>query len=420
MNFFQTTLPNGIRVITDRVDTVETVTLGVWVNVGSRNEAEEVSGVSHFLEHMAFKGTARRTALDIAVEIENVGGQLNAYTSRDTTVYYATVLKDNVDLAVDIIADILIHSKLDEEELNRERAVILQEISQVRDTPDDIVFDHFQQTAYPDQPLGRPVLGSAENVRNMSRASLLSYVNAEYGADRMILSAAGNIEHNYLVDLANKTFTNLKQHSGKKVGAGIYRGGDFREFKPLEQLHLVIGFEGAGYLDAHYYPLGVLSTALGGGTSSRFFQEVREKLGLAYSVYTFTSPHDDGGLFGIYAGTSEDQSEKLVDVVCGEFRRVAEEPLHKDEIARAKTQIKAGVLMSLENTASRAERISRQLLIYGHVITADEMSKKIDQVTEEEIRAAAEGLLKSTPTLSAVGPVKSLPSCEKIKQCLAI
>ena len=406
--------------ITDRVDTVETVTLGVWVNVGSRNEEEKVSGVSHFLEHMAFKGTARRTALDIAVEIENVGGQLNAYTSRDTTVYYATVLKENVDLAVDIIADILVHSKLDEEELNRERAVILQEISQVRDTPDDIVFDHFQQTAYPDQPLGRPVLGSADNVRHMSRESLLSYVNAEYGADRMILSAAGNIEHNYLVDLANKTFTNLKQHSGKKVGAGIYRGGDFREFKPLEQLHLVIGFEGAGYLDDQYYPLGVLSTALGGGMSSRFFQEVREKRGLAYSVYTFTSPHDDGGLFGIYAGTSEEQSEKLVDVVCDELRRVAEEPLHKDEIARAKTQIKAGVLMSLENTASRAERISRQLLIYGHVVTADEMSKKIDQVTEEEIRAAAEGLLKSIPTLSAVGPVKSLPSYEKIKQCLAM
>jgi len=402
------------------VDTVETVTLGVWVNVGSRNEDEEVSGVSHFLEHMAFKGTARRTALDIAVEIENVGGQLNAYTSRDTTVYYATVLKENVDLAVDIIADILIHSKLDEEELNRERAVILQEISQVRDTPDDIVFDHFQQAAYPDQPLGRPVLGSADNVRHMSRESLLSYVNAEYGADRMILSAAGNIEHNYLVDLANKTLTNLKRHSGKKVGTGIYRGGDFREFKTLEQLHLVIGFEGAGYLDDQYYPLGVLSTALGGGMSSRFFQEVREKRGLAYSVYTFTSPYDDGGLFGIYAGTSEEQSAELVEVVCDELRRVADQPLHKDEIARAKTQIKAGVLMSLENTASRAERISRQLLIYGHVITADEMSKKIDQVTEEEIRAVAEGLLKSTPTLSSVGPVKSLPSYEKIKQGLAI
>ncbi|MEE2662293.1 MAG: pitrilysin family protein [Pseudomonadota bacterium] len=420
MNFSQTTLPNGIRVITDRVDTVETVTLGVWVNVGSRNEDEEVSGVSHFLEHMAFKGTARRTALDIAVEIENVGGQLNAYTSRDTTVYYATVLKENVDLAVDIIADILIHSKLDEEELNRERAVILQEISQVRDTPDDIVFDHFQQAAYPDQPLGRPVLGSAETVRHMSREGLLSYVNAEYGADRMILSAAGNIEHNYLVDLANKTLTNLKQHSGKKVGTGIYSGGDFREFKALEQLHLVIGFEAAGYLDDQYYPLGVLSTALGGGMSSRFFQEVREKRGLAYSVYTFTSPYDDGGLFGIYAGTSAEQSEKLIDVVCEELRRVAEKPLHKDEIARAKTQIKAGVLMSLENTASRAERISRQLLIYGHVITADEMSKKIDQVTEEEIRVVAEGLLKSTPTLSAVGPVNSLPSYEKITQCLAM
>jgi len=418
VDFTQTVLPNGLRVVTDRLDTVETVTLGVWVNVGSRNEEEELSGISHFLEHMAFKGTGRRTALDIAVEIENVGGQLNAYTSRDTTVYYATVLKENVELAVDIIADILINSKLEEEELNRERAVILQEISQVKDTPDDIVFDHFQQVAYPDQPLGRPVLGSAENVQNMSRESLLSYVNAEYGADRMILSAAGNIEHKYLVDLANKTLTKLKQHCGKKVGAGKYSGGDFREFKALEQLHLVIGFEGAGYLDDHYYSLGVLSTALGGGMSSRFFQEVREKRGLAYSVYTFTSSYEDGGLFGVYAGTSEQQSEKLVDVVCAELRRVAEEPLHNDEIARAKTQIKAGVLMSLENTASRAERISRQLLIHGHVITVDEMSKRIDQVTGEDIRAVAESLLESTPTLSAVGPTNFLPSYEKIAKSL--
>ena len=420
MNFAQHRLSNGLRIVTDRVDTVETVTLGVWVNAGSRNEREKVNGVSHFLEHMAFKGTERRTALDIAVAIEDVGGHLNAYTSRDTTVYYATVLKEDLGLAFDIIADILINSAFDENELARERAVILQEISQVNDTPDDIVFDNFQRAAYPNQPLGRPILGTADNVRSMPRDTLLSYINTEYGADRMILSAAGNLDHDDLVNRAAAAFAPLKAHTGDDVLPGRYRGGESRELRDLEQLHLVLGFEGAGYTNQEYYPLGVLSTALGGGMSSRLFQEIREKRGLVYSVYTFLSAYADGGLFGIYAGTSEDQSDQLIRVICEELRRVADNPLRADEIDRAKTQIKAGILMSLESSASRAERLARQLMIHNQIKSVEEISRRIDQVTSDDIRKVAERMLETSPTIAAIGSVGRVPGYDSISRCLAV
>jgi len=412
-------LPGGMQVVTDRMESVESVTLGVWVNAGARNEPVEINGVSHLLEHMAFKGTARRSALDIAVEIENVGGHLNAYTSRESTVYYATVLKEDADLALDIVSDILMNSAFDDDELARERAVVLQEIGQANDTPDDIIFDTFQETAYPDQPLGRPILGRADVVGVMPRESLVGYMGAQYGGERMVLSAAGNLDHDALVRLAEKAFSGVSPSTAAAAAPGHYIGGDAREIRDLEQAHLVMGFEGVGYDDDDYYPLAVLSTALGGGMSSRLFQEIREKRGLVYSIYTFSSAYQDSGLFGLYAGTGEDEVAELMSVVCDELRGVAADFLADDEIRRARAQIKSGVLMSLESTSSRAERLARHLQVYGRIIPIDEISRRIDAVSAVDIQRVAARLLTSAPTLTSLGPVGRLEDYEAVKARLA-
>ena len=415
MTVEQATLPGGMRLVTDQMDSVESVSLGVWVNAGARNETAEINGVSHLLEHMAFKGTARRSALDIAVEIENVGGHLNAYTSRESTVYYATVLKEDAALALDIVSDILMNSTFADDELARERAVVLQEIGQANDTPDDIIFDTFQETAYPDQPLGRAILGTTDIVSQMPRETLKGYIDTQYGSDRMILSAAGNLDHDALAGLAEKAFGSVTASQAAEPQAGVYSGGDNREVRDLEQAHLVMGFEGVGYDDDDYYPLAVLSTALGGGMSSRLFQEVREKRGLVYSIYTFSSAYQDGGLFGLYAGTGEEEVAELVSVVCDELKRVAADRMDGEEIARSRAQIKAGVLMSLESTSSRAERVARHLQIYNRIIPVDEIARRIDSVTAEDVRRVAERLLTSPPTLAALGPVGGLPDYETVK-----
>ena len=415
MTVNQGTLPGGMRFVTDRMDSVESVSLGVWVNAGARNETADINGVSHLLEHMAFKGTARRSALDIAVEIENVGGHLNAYTSRESTVYYATVLKEDAALALDIVSDILLNSTFADDELARERAVVLQEIGQANDTPDDIIFDTFQETAYPDQPLGRAILGTADIVSTMPRDTLKGYIDAQYGSDRMILSAAGNLDHDTLADLAEKAFGGVRASQAEAPQPGVYTGGDNREIRDLEQAHLVMGFEGVGYGDDDYYALAVLSTALGGGMSSRLFQEVREKRGLVYSIYTFSSAYQDGGLFGLYAGTGEEEVAELVTVVCDELRRAAADTMAEEEVARSRAQIKAGVLMSLESTSSRAERIARHLQVYDRVIPVDEIARRIDSVTAEDVRRVAERLLTSAPTLTALGPVGGLQDYDTVK-----
>ena len=415
MTVNQGTLPGGMRFVTDRMDSVESVSLGVWVNAGARNETADINGVSHLLEHMAFKGTARRSALDIAVEIENVGGHLNAYTSRESTVYYATVLKEDAALALDIVSDILLNSTFADDELARERAVVLQEIGQANDTPDDIIFDTFQETAYPDQPLGRAILGTADIVSTMPRDTLKGYIDAQYGSDRMILSAAGNLDHDTLADLAEKAFGGVRASQAEAPQPGVYTGGDNREIRDLEQAHLVMGFEGVGYGDDDYYALAVLSTALGGGMSSRLFQEVREKRGLVYSIYTFSSAYQDGGLFGLYAGTGEAEVAELVSVVCDELRRAAADTMAEDEVARSRAQIKAGILMSLESTSSRAERVARHLQVYDRVIPVDEIARRIDSVTAEDVRRVAERLLTSNPTLTALGPVGGLQDYDTVK-----
>jgi predicted Zn-dependent peptidase len=408
-----TTLANGLRVATDSMDGVETVSLGAWVGVGTRNERADANGVAHLVEHMLFKGTPSRTAFAISEQIENVGGHLNAYTTREHTAYYAKILADDAPLALDIIADMLQHSLIDDDELNRERAVVLQEIGQAIDTPDDIVFDHFQATAFPDQALGRPVLGSAETVGRLERPTLTEYLARHYAAPGVVVAAAGRIGHDAFVEMVDRAFRALPAHAETGVEPARYLGGDFRESRDLEQLHLILGFEGISVHDPDYYAHSVLSTLLGGGMSSRLFQEVREKRGLVYSIYSFAGTYRDGGLFGIYAGTGPDQAAELMPILCHEISRLTED-ITEAELARARAQLKAGTLMALESSMSRCEHLGQQMLVYGRPIATEEIVQRIEAVDLTAVTRAAHHLGRSPPTVTALGPLDGLESYERI------
>src|SRR5215471_355979 len=412
------TLTNGLRVATDSVESVDTVSLGIWIDVGTRHEPAEINGVAHFLEHMAFKGTERRSALAIAEEIEAVGGHLNAYTSRESTAYYAKVLKEDLPLAIDILSDILQNSTFDREEIERERAVILQEIGQANDTPDDIIFDYFQERAYPDQAMGRPVLGSPEIIRGLHRDDVVTYLRDHYGARRMVLAAAGNLEHERLVDLAETLLSALPADRPVTTEPARYTGGDRREERDLEQLHLVLGFPGVVLSDPDYYAASVLSTAFGGGMSSRLFQEIREKRGLVYTIHSFVHGYRDGGLFGVYAGTGEEEVADLTPALCEEAMRL-EDGLTEIELNRAKTQIKAGLLMSLESTSARCEQLAQHLLIYGTPFDPPEVVRRIEAVDEEAIRRVVTRWSSAPPTVAALGPLSRLEEYDKLQVRLA-
>ncbi len=413
-----TTLPNGLRVLTDSMPTVETVSLGAWVDVGTRHETADINGISHLMEHMAFKGTERRSAQDIAEQIENVGGHLNAYTSREQTAYYAKVLKEDMPLAVDIVADILQNAVFDPEELKREQAVVIQEINQAIDTPDDIVFDHFQATAYPNQALGRPVLGTPDTVRGIDRDTLHSFLHGSYTAPAVVVTAAGNIDHDAFVAQVQRQFTGLKGSAGPKPEPAVYTGGDFREARDLEQVHVVLGFDGVPYDHPQFYAAAVLSTLLGGGMSSRLFQEIRERRGLVYSIYSFASSYTDGGLFSIYAGTGEDEVAELIPVMCDEIVRVGD-GVTDAEMTRARAQLKAGILMSLESTSSRCEQLARQVLAYGRALTTDEVVAHIEAVDAAAVRDAVGLVLRGAPTLAVLGSLKNVEDYDKVKERLA-
>jgi len=412
------TLANGLRIVTDRIDTVDTASLGLWVDVGTRHEAPEVNGAAHFLEHMAFKGTERRSARAIAEEIEAVGGHLNAYTSRESTAYYAKVLKEDVALALDILADILLHSSFDPTEFERERTVILQEIGQANDTPDDIIFDHFQERAFPDQAMGRPVLGSPDIIRGLGREAVIAYLRDHYGAARMVLSASGNLDHDRFVALAEELLSAMPAERLVTTEPARYIGGEHRQGRDLEQLHLVLGFPGLPLGDPDYYAASVLSTAFGGGMSSRLFQEVREKRGLVYTIHSFAHSFRDGGLFGIYAGTGEAEAGELVPVLCDETMRLAD-GLTEIELARAKAQMKAGLLMSLESTGARCEQMAQHMLIYGTPFDPADLVRRVEAVDNAAIGRVVAGWRAAPPTLAALGPVGQLEDFERLRARLA-
>lgn len=412
-----TVLPNGLQIVTDNMDEVDTVSLGIWVDIGAMYEPAEINGISHLLEHMAFKGTTSRTARQIAEEIENVGGYINACTSRETTSYYIKVLKEDTALAVDILADILRNSIFDPEEFEREKTVVLQEINQSLDTPDDIVFEHFQTCAFPNQPAGRPVLGSVETVMGISRETLDSYMKTNYTPNRMVISAGGKINHDEFVRLIEKYFGSMSAKDGLTAPDVVYKGGEYRENKSLEQVNLVLGFPGVSVFDDDYYTAHVLSTILGGGMSSRLFQEIREKRGLVYSVFSFNAAAIKGGLFGIYAGTGEAEAAELLPAVCDEILKIRQS-VTKEELVRAKAQLKAGILMSMETTTTRAEQNAAQLLAFGRLKEKEEILDKIVNTTEDDVTNLAERMFSQTPSLACLGPVKHVMSYDKLAETL--
>ena len=412
-----TTLDNGFRIVTERMPGLKSASLGVWVSAGCRNERLQQNGIAHFLEHMAFKGTKKRNALQIAEEIEDVGGYINAYTSREMTAYYVRVLEDDVPLALDVISDIVLNSIFDPKELEIERGVILQEIGQSLDTPDDIIFDWLQDTAYPDQAMGRAILGSTENVRSFSREDLQNFVTEHYGPEQMVLSAAGSVDHDALVEEARSLFGDLNRTPKFSNEPSKFIGGEVRVIKDLEQAHFALSFESASYLDDNIYTAQIFSTALGGGMSSRLFQEIREKRGLCYSIYASAGAFADSGMLTIYSGTSSNDISGLANITIDEIKRSASD-MTDEEVARSRSQMKAGMLMGLEGASARCERLARTILIFNRVPDLDEIVSKIDAVNAEHVKEFAQNLCNSSVAYALYGPVKNAPDASELEKRL--
>ncbi|KRE24804.1 peptidase M16 [Bosea sp. Root483D1] len=416
-----TTLPSGLRIVSERMDHASTVSLGIWIGAGARDELPHEHGLAHLLEHMAFKGTARRSALQIAEEIESVGGDLNAATSVEYTCYTARVLGQDLPLAVDILADILTHPSLTEEELAREKGVILQEIGAVQDTPDDLVYDRFLQAAFPEQPLGRPILGTAETVKSFTPDAIRAYLGRHYHAGNMVLAAAGAVDHAELVALAEQALTGLPAQPASAPEArspAVYQGGEARIDGDEEQVHIVLGFPGKPFSNGAHYPLQIFSAVLGGGLSSRLFQEVRERRGLAYAIDAFHWPFSDCGVFGISAGTAPEDVGELVEVALDCLSQAARD-VSEVEVARARAQMKVGLLASLESPGGKLEQMARQVLVFGRAIPREELARRLDAVSLADVRAAGQALLDGVVTVAAVGPLDDLAPASAVRAMLA-
>ena len=413
-----TRLPSGLAVVTDRMEHLESASLGVWVGAGSRDEKPDEHGISHLLEHMAFKGTSRRTARQIAETIEAVGGDLNAATSVESTGYFARVLKADVPLALDVLADILSDPTFDPEELRREQNVIVQEIGATEDAPDDLVFDRLQETAFPDQPVGRSILGTPDTVRSFNAARLRSYLTRNYRAPDMLIAAAGAVEHRRIVEEAEKRFASFAGPAGPAPEPARFSGGTRVETRDLEQVHIAMALEGVAVKHPDLYSMQVFTSALGGGMSSRLFQEVREIRGLCYTIHAFHMPYSDIGMFGLYAGTDETDAPELMRVVIDQIGN-ATETLNEAEVNRAKAQMKAGLLMALESSEARIGQLARQMLAYGRPIPLEEIVAKVDAVTVESARAAGRALVnRGRPAIAALGPGNGLESTAAIAESL--
>jgi predicted Zn-dependent peptidase len=387
-----TTLKSGIKVVTDTMPHLETASLGVWVNSGSRDERLDEHGISHLLEHMAFKGTRRRTARQIAEEIEAVGGDLNAATGAESTAYYARVLKADVPLALDVLSDILSDPVFDREELVREQNVIIQEIGAVADTPDDLIFEHLQAIAFPDQPLGRSILGTPKTVRSFDSAKLRTYLDRNYRAPDVIVGAAGAVDHDVVVTETEKRFAAFNGAASPAPEPARFGGGTHVERRELEQVHIALALAGVSVTDPSLYSLQVFTNVLGGGMSSRLFQEAREKRGLCYSIHSFHMPYSDVGMFGLYAGTDAADTSELMRLIVDEIANTAE-TISEPELARSKAQMKVGLLMALESSGDRIGQLVRQLMAWGRPIPLDELVQKVEAVTVESARAAGRALI---------------------------
>jgi predicted Zn-dependent peptidase len=409
----RTVLPSGLRIITEAIPTTRSIALGVWVGIGSRDETPAMSGASHFLEHLLFKGTHKRTALQISAEIEAVGGETNAFTTKEYTCYYARVLDDDLALAVDVLVDAVADSLLEPADVETERGVILEEIAMHEDEPGDEVHDVFTEAIFGDHPLGRLISGTEESITPMTRSQINGFYRRRYTPPNIVVAAAGNLEHAAVVRLVRKALAGsaldgkAAEPAGPRVGSKRVRTQKPHTVvrnRDTEQAHVVLGGVGIGRLDERRFALGVLNNVLGGGMSSRLFQEIREKRGLAYSVYSYASQYADAGVFGVYAGCAPGKVDEVLDLTRAELAAVAADGLNDEEISRGKGMVKGSYVLGLEDTGSRMSRLAKSELHYGELMSVDQLLARVDAVTPEEVRQVARDLLDQPMTLAVVGP----------------
>lgn len=411
-----TTLKNGLRVVTVARPQTETVSLGIWINTGSAYESSDINGISHFVEHMVFKGTQKRNSLQISEDIENVGGHTNAYTSREFTVFYAKMLKNDAELALDVLADFVMAPTFDAAEMAKEKEVVVQEIKQTNDDPSDVVFDYFNETAFANQPIGRSILGTADLVRSFDAAKLREYMSHNYAAENIVVAAAGNLNHDEFVKMVERRMGSLRAETSYVKAPQIYTGGEFIKKRDTEQAQVLLGFNGVDYHHKLYYPVSIMSNILGGGMSSRLYQEIREKRGLVYSVYSFLNSHTASGIFGVYAGLNQEEIKNYIPVVTDEIKKIVNEKVNDKELDRVKVQFKANILMALESSSSTAEVIARHQLCHNRNIPIEEIVEKIEKVSKEDVMEAAQFIFGSKPTYTLLGNLKKYPSYEDIEK----
>ncbi|MGE5237239.1 MAG: M16 family metallopeptidase [Chloroflexota bacterium] len=398
-------LDNGIPVVMEQLRNFRSVLVGVWVKVGSRHEAPEKSGVSHFLEHMFFKGTKKRTAADLAIAIDSLGGDLNAFTSRETTAFYVKVLDEYVEKGVDLLADIFLHSTFLEEEIEKEKSVIKEEIKLVEDTPDDYIHDLFSRTVWGDEGLGQPVLGRRETIRAFTREDLLGHVRKYYGLSDTVVACAGNFDTDHVLDLLNHYLGSLRRGSEPRtIPQPFFKGATAVYPKDLSELHMCLGVEGPPFASRDRYAIALLNSILGAGVSSRLFQEIREKKGYAYSIYSFVSAYHDTGFWAVYAGTGKRKATAVVDLIIGEMRGLAD-TISDDEVRRAKEQIKGNVILGLESTSNRMQSIARQEIYHGRYFSEKEILREIEAVTQTQVKDLCRRLINNGKmSMTLLGP----------------
>jgi predicted Zn-dependent peptidase len=422
MSVRRTVLPSGLRIVTEEVSSVRSAAVGIWVNIGSRDEAPATAGASHFLEHLLFKGTPRRNALEISSAIESVGGEMNAFTSKEYTCFYARVIDTDLPMAVDVISDLITSSIVTAEDVDAERKVVLEEIAMRDDDPSDLVHDLYAETYYGDTALGRPILGTIDSINNMSRNTVFNYYKKRYLPQDLVVAVAGNIKHKRVVAMVEEALSrdNFLDVQGKpqiRPNTPIKRGKQGRVgiiYRKSEQAHMFYGMEGVARNDDRRFTMGVLSSALGGGMSSRLFQEIREKRGLAYSVYSYAQQFAGSGQIGFYAGCNPSKATEVINIIQEVIADVASNGMSHEEIERAKGAVRGSLVLSQEDSASRMSRIGKSEIVYGDIMGFDEILKAVARVTPEDVRVIASEYLTKTPTLGVVGPYKSESLFEKV------
>jgi predicted Zn-dependent peptidase len=401
------TLTNGIRVVSETLPKSRSISIGVWVKVGSRHEPEEIGGISHFIEHLFFKGTAKRTAKDIAIEMDSIGGEMNAFTSQETTTYYAKVVDEHLPVAIDILSDILLHSRFDPLEMEKERKVILEEIKSVEDTPDDYIHELFTNTVWVDNSLGRPILGTRDTIKALKHKDIVSYIENYYSPKEIVISVAGNFEHAHLIELLNASFGKLARGGiAKKEVTPVFNRAIAVKKKQLEQVQICVGCKGMHYTHEDRFVISALNTVLGNSMSSRLFQEIREQNALAYSIYSYVTSYRDTGLLTVYAGADPLNALEVVRLVTREFRKIKEEGITPAEETRVKNQIKGSLVLSLESSTSHMSRLARQEIYFGKYLSMDDIIKGVEKVTAGQVQSVAGQLF--TPeniSLAILGPL---------------